>query len=268
MMIRLAVSLAAALVLSLLALGTVWLRQAYSALSEKHALAEAALRRRDRLSAMGELASTVAHEVRNPLNAHRDERAAPAPRVPGRRCPAARPRTAPSSSSCSGVVEGETRRINDVVQQFLEYARPPRLAPREVDLGGRSARRGRGRPARWPRRAACRWPSRRRRAGRPSSTPAQLRQAVDNLVRNAIEATPPAGGSVTVSVRTGGKGHTIEVRDTGGGIAPDDLPKIFDLYFTTKPDGHRRGPRGHAADRQRARRDDRGGLGAGRGARG
>ena len=69
MMIRLAVSLAAALVLSLLALGTVWLRQAYSALSEKHALAEAALRRRDRLSAMGELASTVAHEVRNPLNA-------------------------------------------------------------------------------------------------------------------------------------------------------------------------------------------------------
>ena len=69
MVTRLAASLAAALLLSLFALGTVWLRQAYATLSEKHALAEAALRRRDRLSAMGELASTVAHEVRNPLNA-------------------------------------------------------------------------------------------------------------------------------------------------------------------------------------------------------
>ena len=49
----LAVSLTAALALSLLALGTVWLRQAYATLSEKHTRAEAALRRRDRLSAMG-----------------------------------------------------------------------------------------------------------------------------------------------------------------------------------------------------------------------
>jgi hypothetical protein len=69
MLTRLAVSLAAALALSLLALGTIWLRQSYSRLSARHALAEAALRRRDRLSAMGELVSTVAHEVRNPLNA-------------------------------------------------------------------------------------------------------------------------------------------------------------------------------------------------------
>jgi len=55
-------SLAAALALALLALGTIWLRQQLGAVSAKHARAEAALRRRDRLAAMGELASTVAHE--------------------------------------------------------------------------------------------------------------------------------------------------------------------------------------------------------------
>ena len=66
--------------------------------------------------------------------------------------------------------------------------------------------------------------------------PAQLRQALDNLVRNAVDATPD-GGRVVVAAQTRRSGHSIEVRDTGRGIEPDHLPKIFDLYFTTKPDG-------------------------------
>ncbi|RPH75616.1 MAG: hypothetical protein EHM88_20990, partial [Candidatus Rokuibacteriota bacterium] len=234
MVVRLAVSLAAALLLSLLALGTVWLRQAYSALSEKHALAEAALRRRDRLSAMGELASTVAHEVRNPLNAI----AMSAQRL--RReflasASAAAEEDRAELAQLLGVVEGETRRINDNVQQLLEYARPPKLAPREADLAAdvRDVV------------AASRALAETRGVSLAVETagnglavfdPAQLRQAVENLVRNAIEATP-AGGAVTVTVTTGGKGHAIEVRDTGGGIAPEDLAKVFDLYFTTKPHG-------------------------------
>jgi signal transduction histidine kinase len=234
MSIRLAVSLAAALLLSLLALGTVWLRQAYSALSEKHALAEAALRRRDRLSAMGELASTVAHEVRNPLNAI----AMSAQRL--RReflasVPDGRAEDRAELAQLLGVVEGETRRINDVVQQFLDYARPPKLAPRETDLAGgvrdvvdaaRAMAEARG--------VSLAFDS--TGGGLAFADATQLRHAVENLVRNAIEATP-AGGSVTVSVVTGGKGHSIEVRDTGGGIAAEDLPRVFDLYFTTKADG-------------------------------
>lgn len=234
MMIRLAVSLAAALLLSLLAFGTVWLRQAYSALSEKHALAEAALRRRDRLSAMGELASTVAHEVRNPLNAI----AMSAQRL-RREFPAVA--SAPLDEDRAeldqllGVVEGETHRINDVVQQFLEYARPPKLAPRETSVATevreivdslRALAESRGVTLDVEAGAA----------GTAVCDPGQLRQAVDNLVRNAIEATPE-GGQVTVVAARGSKGHTIEVRDTGVGIAAEDLPKVFDLYFTTKPHG-------------------------------
>jgi signal transduction histidine kinase len=234
MMVRIAVSLAAALALSLLALGTVWLRQAYSTLSEKHALAEAALRRRDRLSAMGELASTVAHEVRNPLNAI----AMSAQRL-RREFLAGVAATSEEDRAELGqllaVVEGETRRINDVVQQFLEYARPPRLAPRETDLAAevreivettRAMAEAKGVRLAFDAAAPV----------RATIDPSQLRQAVENLIRNAIEATPD-GGAVTVAVVTGSRGHAVAVRDTGVGIAPEDLPRVFDLYFTTKAEG-------------------------------
>ena len=66
---------------------------------------------------------------------------------------------------------------------------------------------------------------------------AQLRQALDNLVRNAIEATP-AGGRVTSMARERRRrGTRSRCATPAAGIAPEDLPRIFDLYFTTKPDG-------------------------------
>jgi signal transduction histidine kinase len=73
-------------------------------------------------------------------------------------------------------------------------------------------------------------------AGEALVDPGQLRQALDNVLRNAVEATPD-GGQVTVTVRTRADGHDIEVADTGPGIPPEDLPRLFDLYFTTKKDG-------------------------------
>jgi signal transduction histidine kinase len=234
MLVSLVVSLAAALLLSLLALGTVWLSHSYSVLSEKHALAEAALRRRDRLSAMGELASTVAHEVRNPLNAI----AMSAQRL--RRefldaSPVAPAENRPELEQLLGVVAGEARRINDIVQQFLEFARPPKLAPRATDLAA-----GVGeivevvRPLALSRGVTLEADV--GSAGTAVFDPAQLRQAIDNILRNAIEATPN-GGKVIVVARSTPREHSIEVRDTGSGIAPDDLPRIFDLYFTTKAQG-------------------------------
>ena len=231
---RLALSLATALILSLLVLGTVWLRQAYRTLSDRHALAEAALRRRDRLSAMGELASTVAHEVRNPLNGI----AMSAQRL--RREFLDAPATAEGADRADleqllGVVEGETRRINDIVQQFLEFARPPALAPLSIDLAAHVAAAVEAiRPLAASRGVAL--DTETTGAGEALADPGQLRQAVDNLLRNAVEATP-AGGHVRVEARTSAKGHAIAVQDTGAGIDPDVLSRIFDLYFTTKPQG-------------------------------
>ena len=66
--------------------------------------------------------------------------------------------------------------------------------------------------------------------------PGQIRQALDNMVRNAIEATPK-GGHVQLNAQRRSGGYEIGVIDPGSGIEPEDLPRLFDLYFTTKSDG-------------------------------
>ena len=66
--------------------------------------------------------------------------------------------------------------------------------------------------------------------------PDQLKQAVDNLLRNAIDASPD-GGRVRIEARREASDHVIDVVDEGPGIPADIVPKIFDLYFTTKADG-------------------------------
>jgi two-component system NtrC family sensor kinase len=70
--------------------------------------------------------------------------------------------------------------------------------------------------------------------------PSQIQQVVINLVLNALDATGPAG-RVTISAREmprGGRGGVaVIVTDTGSGIAPELLPRIFDPFLTTKPRG-------------------------------
>jgi len=233
--VRLAVSLSTALVLTLVAIGFLGLRREYGELRERHEAAEEALRRRDRLTAMGELASTVAHEVRNPLNAIAmaarrltREFAAPSGGAPD-------PADADELRDLLAVVEGETRRIDAIVQQFLAFARPPALVRQTVDLGAFVRELADAhRPLATARSVALEADA--ARAGHASLDPSQLRQAADNLLRNAIEATPP-GGRVHVRAWRDGDGHVLEVEDSGAGIPPEQLPKIFDLYFTTKPAG-------------------------------
>lgn len=64
----------------------------------------------------------------------------------------------------------------------------------------------------------------------------RLKEALINLVSNAIEATP-SGGNVGLRVRNGGGSVTLEVRDSGRGIAPEDLERIGTSFFTTRPNG-------------------------------
>ncbi|MEW2117857.1 ATP-binding protein [Streptomyces sp. NPDC005474] len=76
--------------------------------------------------------------------------------------------------------------------------------------------------------------------------PLRLRQAVGNLVSNAIRHTPP-GGKVTLRPRRTGTKVLIEVADTGSGIGPEDLPRVFDRFWR--------------AERSRSRRTGGSGLG-------
>ncbi|HPK71798.1 MAG TPA: ATP-binding protein [Vicinamibacterales bacterium] len=226
-------SLAAALTLGVLAIAFVLLRRRYGALSVRHARAEEALRRRDRLAAMGELASTVAHEVRNPLNAI----GMTAQRLRheftgGGGAPAQDPN---ELEELLDVLSGETRRIDRIVQQFLDYARPPRLAPRRASLRDAVLEAAERQHARAATRGVT-IVAEAESAGEAVFDADQLKQALDNLVRNAVDASPD-GGRVVLAARPHAGGHVIEVTDEGTGIPPDVLPRIFDLYFTTKADG-------------------------------
>lgn len=60
--------------------------------------------------------------------------------------------------------------------------------------------------------------------------PVRLRQAVGNLVTNAVRHTPPSG-RITLLARRAGDEVVIEVSDTGGGIAPEDLPHVFNRFW-------------------------------------
>ncbi|MEJ2483127.1 MAG: HAMP domain-containing sensor histidine kinase [Gemmatimonadota bacterium] len=69
--------------------------------------------------------------------------------------------------------------------------------------------------------------------------PLVLRRILENLVGNAVDAVGAGGGTVKVKVATAGDGERvrIEVADDGPGLAPDELARIFEDFFTTKPGG-------------------------------
>jgi signal transduction histidine kinase len=178
---------------------------------------------------MGELASTVAHEVRNPLNAI----AMSAQRL--RSEAFSGPDADPESAALVDVIRRESERIDGRITQFLAFARPPVLTRSRVQIGPWLASTVEAvRPLAESRGLALLLDT--AKAGAADIDAEQLRQVVDNLLRNAIDATPP-GGQITVTGSSGSGELAIAVRDTGTGIAHDVLPKVFDLYFTTKAQG-------------------------------
>ena len=184
----------------------------------------AAERRIDRLAGLVHLSRGLAHEIRNPLGGIQGAIEILADEIP-------------ASSPRREMVEvglRETSRLDRVLSQFLDFARPrePVMKPfpandvvrAVVDLQGEVAQRQGVTLASQV-------------AGSPNGLgdAEQLTQVLLNLVRNALQATPP-GGKVTVSCRKGGR-LVFEVEDTGRGIAPELAESLYDPYVSDHEDG-------------------------------
>ena len=187
---------------------------------------EERIRQLDRLAALGRFASSVAHEIRNPLTG-----IATGVQYLSRGFPEGDER----QESVSFILR-EVVRLNTIIQDLFTASRPRELQLGPVRLAEVAARVLRGvRPA--PEEAgvtidleaADTWPT-------VSADADQLQQVLLNLIQNAVQATP-AGGRVTVRARSDESGHLIEVEDSGTGIAPEHVPRIFDPFFTTRTKG-------------------------------
>jgi signal transduction histidine kinase len=188
---------------------------------------------RERLSSLGRMSTIVAHEIRNPLMI-----------IKGALRQLTREGATPADVREAAVdIDGETERLNRVVNEVLDFARPIRFDRSTTDIN-----------------ALCRDAACAVAAAEPEppvlteldpSVPAletdseRLRTVLVNLLTNARHAviarnggSPAAHMAVTLSTtRLSERRIALTVKDRGVGIAPEDLPRVFDPYFTTRRAG-------------------------------
>lgn len=184
--------------------------------------AEAALRVSEKLAATGRLASTLAHEINNPLAAVTNLiyllRANPALNE--------------VAAQQLAMADTEIRRVSHITRKLLSFHREP-TQPVQVDLAAildevaelyRPKLQEKGLELR----------NEHKRVPAITAYPGEMRQVFANLVGNAIEATPE-GGRLWLRVKAGPGGTArVFIADTGPGIPRENVARIFDPFFTTK----------------------------------
>jgi PAS domain S-box-containing protein len=191
--------------------------------------AEAALLQSEKLAAVGRLASSIAHEINNPLES-----------VTNLIYLARRGAVSEEASSYLETAERELRRVAVITNQTLRFhkqaTRPQLVRCEELFESVLSIHQGR------VVNALVR--IERRSRGDPSVTcfDGEIRQVVNNLVGNAIDAMHPRGGRLLLRSRestewsTGRRGVVLTVADSGEGMSKALMKRMFEPFFTTKGD--------------------------------
>lgn len=183
-----------------------------------------------RLKALGNLAAGVAHEVRNPLNSiamtiqYLKDTIGSDPDS--------------DAQECLGVISQQVEELDRIVEEFLQLTRPVEMNWKIVDLNAFLTDMMRSF-------ASSLEVARVRLIWNYSKDPLytkidrdKLRQAISNIIINSIQAMPDGGElRITTSRDISQKAAIVEISDTGTGISQENIDRLFEPYFTTKPDG-------------------------------
>jgi PAS domain S-box-containing protein len=189
---------------------------------------EEELRRTDRLRSLGELSASVAHEIRNPLTGIATTAQVLREKIGGDA----------DKERYLGVILDEIARLDEIIKNLLNFTRPVAPNPAEIALGlliedalGLLAdgARERGVSLSFDNRLAD---------DRCLLDGAQIKQVILNVALNGIQASS-AGGRVTVTAREASDPAfvQIELADTGAGVPDEIADRLFDPFFTTRPEG-------------------------------
>ena len=191
---------------------------------------EEKLREAEHLSGIAQLARGIAHEIRNPLNFislsidHLREKYAPLENVEKEKF-----------ESFIASIKHEIQRLNKLVGDFLDYGKPLKLSLQEVDMGSlmeevislvwaKAEKDG------------IRIHHQCRELPKLYLDPGLIKTCIFNIILNAFQAMP-AGGDLTVSTNASDSRASVVSEDTGTGVSKENMPKLFEPFFSTKTTG-------------------------------